>query len=267
MDLRLTLVEAAPVRGDLAENLRRVQAILRDGPEADLVVFPELFLSGYRVGDRLSRMALGPTSPELEGLSTSVREKGCWLLLGAPWAPAERPGEVLNVALVFSPEGFQGTRTKRYLPTFGPFEEGVLFSAGGRSEVLPTPWGRWGVEICYDTFFPEVSRDLARGGAVLLVVLSASPVTSRPLFERLLPARAIENGLSVAFCNRTGVEDGLVFAGGSGVWDVRGNLVGAEVTELGPEARLLTYRLDMNEPARWRPFRPVLRDLSEPPGP
>lgn len=263
MTLRVTLVEAAPARGDIPGNVKRVQTTLKEGPEADLVVFPELFLSGYRLGDRLSRLALGPGSPELESLGNTAREKGCWVLVGAPWAPPDRPGETLNACLLFSPHGFEGIRTKRYLPTFGPFEEGVHFSAGGRSQTVPTPWGGWGVQICYDTFFPEVSRDLSRAGAVLLVVLSASPVSSRTLFERLLPARAIENGLPVAFCNRTGVEDGLVFAGGSGVWDVRGSLVDPEVTALGPEGRLLNYQLDPSEPSRWRPFRPVLRDVAQ----
>jgi predicted amidohydrolase len=263
MVLRLTLVEDAPVRGDLPQNVERVREALRAGPGADLVVFPELFLTGYRVGDRLTRLALAPSSLELKALAEAARERNCWVVVGAPWTTPDRPGEALNVALLFSPDGFQGVRAKRYLPTFGPFEEGIHLSSGGHPEPVETPWGRWGVQICYDTFFPEVSRDLSRAGAVLLIVLSASPVTSRTLFERLLPARAIENGLPVAFCNRSGVEDGLVFAGGSGVWDVRGGLVEPEVTSLGPERRLLSYRLDPEEPVRWRPFRPVLRDLAQ----
>jgi predicted amidohydrolase len=255
-------VEDAPRRGDLPANVERVERTLGSLPKSDLVVFPELFLSGYRVGDRLARLALHPGSPELRRLSSAAESHGSWVVVGTPWRLSERPGEVLNVALALGPKGERGIQGKRYLPNFGPFEEGIHLSPVGRSEPLSLLGGSIGWQICYDTFFPEVSRDLALGGAQAIGVLSASPVTSRALFEKLLPARAIENGLPVAFCNRTGVEDGMVFAGGSGLWDVRGERVPPEEERTIGETRWLSYTLDLEEAARWRPFRPVLRDLS-----
>jgi predicted amidohydrolase len=158
---------------------------------------------------------------------------------------------------------------KRYLPNFGPFEEGVPFTAGDESHALPLGPHRAGLQVCYDTFFPEVTRALALDGAELIVVVSASPVTSGPLFERLLPARAIENGLPVVYVNRVGVEDGIVFGGGSGAWDPRGERVALGTVELAgadPSEHLYTVELDLTEPARWRPFRPVLRDVASRPG-
>ncbi len=158
---------------------------------------------------------------------------------------------------------------KRYLPTFGPFEEGAHFTPTDESQPVPVAARSVGLEICYDVFFPEVSRTLALAGAELLVVISASPVTSGRMFSRLLPARAIENGFPVVYVNRVGVEDGVVFGGGSGAWDARGEPVtgsAASDPSLAPEEQLLVVEIDLLEASRWRPFRPVLRDVATRPG-
>jgi len=110
-----------------------------------------------------------------------------------------------------------------------------------------------------------VTRALALGGAELLVNLSASPVTSRRLFEHLLPARAVENGVGMVYVNRVGVEDGFVFGGGSGAWDLRGEPLPPtrrDMQGLEPEESVSTVEVDLSAVGRWRPFRPVLRDLS-----
>jgi predicted amidohydrolase len=103
-------------------------------------------------------------------------------------------------------------------------------------------------------------------GAVLLVVISAAPVTSRRLFEKVLPSRAVENACPLVYVNRVGVEDGVVFGGGSGAWDARGEPIAVTLLPLpdasGPEESLGSVELDLDDAIRWRPFRPVLRDLS-----
>lgn len=262
MALRLVLAELAPARGDLAENVSRLERAVRAAPECEVIAFPELFLSGYRVGERIHRMAQRPDSPAVSRLKAAAASKGAWLVVGTPWAHPERAGETQNVALLVGPDGSLRAQPKRFLPTFGPFEESVHLSPGSRSEVFAAPWGRFGVEICYEVFFPEVSRELALGGAELLLVISASPVTSRRLFEKLLPARAVENGSPVAYCNRTGVEDGMVFAGGSGLWDARGETEPAKVVQLGEEDRLLSFETSLESIPLWRTMRPVLRDVA-----
>lgn len=262
MAIHLTLAEVAPARGDVTKNLELLDRALEASPPSDLVVFPELFVSGYRVGDRLHRLALSPKSPAFRHLLAASARSGAWLVVGTPWSLPERSGETQNVALLVGPDGSHRVQAKRYLPTFGPFEEGVHLSPGERSEVLPTPHGKLGLAICYEAFFPEVTRQLALGGSDLLVIISASPVTSQRMFEKLLPARAVENGVPVAFCNRTGVEDGMVFAGGSGLWDHRGDLEPPSVVQLDEEDRLLSYTLSLDSTPLWRPMRPVLRDVA-----
>ncbi len=266
---RLLLAQLAPVPGAVAANVDRIVTAVHGAP-SDLAIFPELFLSGYRVGDRLHHLAVRPGDATWTRLSELARDQQTTLVVGAPVISQDRSGELQNVALVFRPDGSAGMQIKRYLPTFGPFEEGVPFTPTDESR--PVPWGlhSLGLAICYDTFFPEIFRTLALAGAHLLVIISASPVTSHALFARLLPARAIENGLPVVYVNRVGVEDGIVFGGGSGAWDPRGEPVLLEelpLAELGPEDRLFRSEVDLTEAARWRPFRPVLRDHATRPGP
>jgi len=261
--MRVALAELAPRPGDRRANLDRLGRVVR-AARSELVAFPELFLSGYHIGDRLRAMAVRPADGVVEELATLAREAGCTLVVGAPVASAERPGEVENAALVLDRGGRAHRPSKRYLPTFGPFEEGIIFTPATRAEPVEADGVRLGVEVCYDAFFPEVSRELSVGGAELLLNISAAPVNSRRLFDKLLPARAVENGLPVVYVNRVGVEDGLVFGGGSGAWDARGEplaLSTLAVEGLEPEERVAVAEVDLSDAPRWRPFRPVLRDV------
>lgn len=266
--MRILLAQLAPVPGDLGRNTERLAAAVRAAP-CDLAVFPELYLSGYRIGDEFHRIALREGDRSLSALRTVAHDTGATIILGAPFASRERSGEVHNAALAVAPSGELHVQVKRYLPTFGPFEEGVQFTPTEHSVPVPLAGASVGLEVCYDTFFPEVSRQLALGGAELLVVISASPVTSVRLFERLLPARAIENAMPVVYVNRVGVEDGIVFGGGSAGWDPRGEKVATTPVAFAPaapEESLALLEVDLAEAAHWRPFRPVLRDLAGRPG-
>jgi predicted amidohydrolase len=262
--MRLLLGQLAPAPGEVETNVARIAAAVR-AERSDLAIFPELFLSGYRVGDRFHALAVRDGDATLAQLRAVAREARTTIVVGAPLAGRGRAGELANAAVAIRPDGEVHTQVKRYLPNFGPFEEGVHFTPTEESAPVPLAGHSIGLEICYDVFFPEVARSLALAGAELLVVLSASPVTSGRLFARLLPARAIENAVPVVFVNRVGVEDGAVFGGGSGIWDARGEVVATRTVPFGggpPEEALLYAEVDLAEAARWRPFRPVLRDLA-----
>ncbi len=262
--MRVALAQLAPVLGDVRANLGRLARVV-GAVRADLVVFPELYLSGYRLGDRFHAVAVREGEEPLRALARLAHERSTALVVGAPIASPDRSGEVENVALAFGPDGREARQGKRYLPTFGPFEEGSTFTPTDRSRPVEVGGHRLGLEICYDVFFPEVTRELALAGAELLVNISAAPVTSRRLFEKLLPARAVENGLPVVYVNRVGVEDGFVFGGGSGAWDARGEPVPtdpAALDGLGPDETLTVAEIDLGASRRWRPFRPVLRDVA-----
>ena len=263
--MRVLLAQLAPVPGEPDANLARLARVV-GSTSADLAVFPELYLSGYKVGDRIHRLALAAGDPTWRRLAALARRHRTAIAVGSPVAVPGRRGETQNTVLLATPDGEVHVQEKRYLPTYGPFEEGAVFSPGEASRPVELGGHPVGFQICYDAFFPEVSRALALAGADLLVVLSAAPVTSGRLFEKVLPARAVENACPLVYVNRVGVEDGIVFGGGSAAWDARGERLAATARPLpdasGPEETLGVVELDPADAARWRPFRPVLRDVT-----
>jgi len=102
--MRILLAQLAPVPGDLGRNTERLAAAVR-AVRCDLAVFPELYLSGYRIGDQFHRLALKDGDEALAALRRVARDSGTTLVLGAPFASTERAGEVHNAALAISPEG------------------------------------------------------------------------------------------------------------------------------------------------------------------
>ena len=262
--MRLLLAELAPRPADAPSNARRIGEVLASAT-CDVAVFPELFLSGYRIGDRFHQVALHPSDSMMTTLSEIARVRRTPFVVGAPMQSSARAGEIHNAAVLFRPDGTVAQQTKRFLPTYGPFEEGSLFTATRESHPVELASQRVGLQICYDAFFPEVSRDLALEGAELLLIISSAPVTSRKLFEKVLPARAVENACPVVYVNRVGVEDGVVFGGGSGSWDARGEPLKGETVPLtgaSQEEHVWLVDIDLKDAARWRPFRPVLRDIA-----
>jgi predicted amidohydrolase len=265
--MEVALAELAPVPGDVDANVARAVGVVRAGTAA-LTVFPELFLSGYRIGDRFHQIALRTDDDRLAPLRAALRETGRSAVLGAPTRGSRR-GEVANSVLLLRPDGSEFVQTKRYLPTYGPFEEGSVFTPTDTSTPAPSGDEHLGLSICYDAFFPEVCRGLALGGATMFVCVSAAPVTSRRLFEKVLPARAVENAAPLVYVNRVGVEDGIVFGGGSRAYDARGETLPERPVPdlaLGPDEKVVSIEVDTAEAARWRPFRPVLRDVAQRPG-
>jgi NAD+ synthase (glutamine-hydrolysing) len=265
--MEVALAELAPVPGDVTTNVRRAAEVVRAGASA-VTIFPELFVSGYRVGDRFHRLALAPKDDRLDPLRNALRESGRSAIVGAPCRGTRR-GEVVNAVLLLRADGTEFVQGKRYLPTYGPFEEGSIFSPSESSVPAELGEERLGLSICYDAFFPEVFRELALDGATVLVCVSAAPVTSRRLFEKVLPARAVENAAPLVYVNRVGVEDGVVFGGGSIALDARGEPLPERTVpglSLGVDERVVSVEIDPTEAARWRPFRPVLRDVAQRPG-
>jgi predicted amidohydrolase len=264
--MRLLLAQLAPRKGDPNENLERIRRLVGPTP-GDLAVFPELYLTGYRVGDHVHRLALRPGDEGSRRLSGIAQEARSTVAVGAP-VVLDRPGEVGNAVVVAAADGTTSRQLKRYLPSYGPFEEGSFYTPTDRSFPIDVAGHRVGFLICYDAFFPEVTRELALAGAELLVVVSASPVTSRRLFEKVLPARAVENAIPLVYVNRVGVEDGVVFGGGTCAWDARGELIPLHDLALeggAPEEGAWTCDIDLDDAPRWRPFRPVLRDVASRP--
>jgi len=182
---------------------------------AELVIFPELSVTGYVLRDQIYELA-----ETIPGQATNILEKlavktGTYIVFGLPELSDKTQATIYNAAVLVGPDGLIGKYRKMYLPTHSVFEEKRYFRPGYQTAVFETELGKIGLIICYDVFFPEVSRLTRLKGAQLIVCISASPATRRAFFETLTVARAIENTAFLAYVNLVGIEDGLQFWGGS----------------------------------------------------
>lgn len=259
MSFEVALVQARPALGDVKANAARVVETLRR-ETAELVVFPELFLSGYTLRDGFATTALDLDGPLVRELAAAAREAGKALAVGAPTRSRTR-GVLHNSLLLFDQEGRVSTYDKVYLPTFSLFEEDHFFREGARLPVFDLTLGgekvRLGLTICYDLFFPEVTKALALKGADVLVCASASPTPSRVHFESVFPARAVETTCHLLYTNLVGPQDAASFWGGAQAWSAKGGLVAKAPYD---EEHALRVTVDLADVAEARRRRPVLRD-------
>jgi predicted amidohydrolase len=189
-----------PVFGDIKGNVARAFRLL-SGKQADLVVLPELFTTGYQfisadeVRDLSEEVPSGFTTRSLIELS---KEKDLHIVAGI----AERDGGAFyNSAVLTGPEGFMGVYRKTHLF----YEEKLWFSPGNTGfKVWETPVGNIGIMICFDWFFPESARTLALKGADII----AHPANLvLPYCPDAMPTRCLENGVYAVTANRTGSEE------------------------------------------------------------
>lgn len=259
MPFEAVLVQARPALGDVKANVARVVEALRR-EAAELVVFPEMFLTGYALRDGFATTALDMEGDVVRELSSACRETGKTLAVGAP-VKSDVRGVLHNSLLLFGKDGSVRRYDKVYLPTFSIFEENLQFKEGASLPVFDVELGgervRLGLCICYDLFFPEVTKALALAGADVIVCASASPTTSRTHFESVFPARAVETTCHLLYTNIAGAQDAALFWGGAQAWSAKGGLIAKAPYD---EEHALTVTLDMADVAEARRRRPVLRD-------
>ena len=214
---KVALAQISCKRADKTENIRKIEdnVVRAKKQGAELVIFPELSVTGYVLRDQIYELA-----ETIPGQATNILEKlavktGTYIVFGLPELSDKTQATIYNAAVLVGPDGLIGKYRKMYLPTHSVFEEKRYFRPGYQTAVFETELGKIGLIICYDVFFPEVSRLTRLKGAQLIVCISASPATRRAFFETLTVARAIENTAFLAYVNLVGIEDGLQFWGGS----------------------------------------------------
>ena len=224
--LRLALAQLNVTVGDLAGNAARIrEAMLRAAAwQADLVVCPELALSGYPPEDLLLKPAF--VEEQLRVLdAVASAATGVAALVG--YVDRDRQGRLYNAAALLADGRRVATYHKQCLPNYGVFDERRYFTPG--HSPLMVQWGarRFGVTICEDLWEPAPARAVARAGGELLINLSASPYHAgkRQERQRLFAYRAREHRVAIAYCNLVGGQDELVFDGASLVLDPQGRLV------------------------------------------
>ncbi|HVS28306.1 MAG TPA: NAD+ synthase [Solirubrobacteraceae bacterium] len=247
--LRLALAQINATVGDIAgnETLIRERIVEARSVGAQIVIFPELALTGYPPEDLLLKQHfLADARAALERLSQETR--GLVALVGFP----ERAEDVYNACAVLADGELSAVYRKVYLPNYGVFDEQRYFQSGRGGALIELGPERVGITICEDIWEPgPPASEEARAGATLLVNLSASPYHAGKGREReqMLAQRARDNLCVVAFCNLVGGQDELVFDGHSVVIDHRGETI-ARARQF--EEQLLLATVDLQAPAAAR---------------
>lgn len=261
--MQIACAQVAPVVGDPEGNRRLAREALRAAIEAGarIVVLPELVTSGY----------VFESAEEARGLAISVEELADWaeeaaraeaVIVGG-FAELGEDGAVYNSAAVFGPDGLLAVYRKAHLWD----REKLSFEPGAEAPpVLETPFGRIGVAVCYDLYFPELTRGLALAGADLIALPANLPLFPRPDGERpveiaLAQATAHVNKVWVAVCDRAGPERGVEWTGASCIVDPDGWLAAGPVDGYGEGILHADCDLALAREKAWGERNDVRKDL------
>jgi NAD+ synthase (glutamine-hydrolysing) len=276
--VRLALCQINATVGDIAGNTELIRSGISAAREAqaDLVLFPELALTGYPPEDLLLKEHfLADAAEALHGLAAEARDLVA--VVGFP----ERAEDVYNAAAVLAAGSVHAIYRKVYLPNYGVFDEQRYFQAGQGGAVIDIGAERVGLTVCEDIWEPgPPASDESLAGATLIVNISASPYHAGKGAERerMFAQRARDNLACVAFCGLVGGQDELVFDGHSCVIDHTGRTLARACqfveemlvcdVDLGA-ARAARLRDASHRPAARRSERRaiVLASLEEPPRP
>src|SRR5438093_3756901 len=223
--MRLALAQINTVVGDLAGNRERIVARIEEArrADADLVLYPELALTGYPPEDLLLRPGfIRSARAMLHQLAAEAH--GITVLIGAPHFDAD----LYNACFVCAEGEVKAVYRKRFLPNYGVFDEDRYFAPGRDLFLLRCGEALIGPTICEDIWQPgPPATDMALAGAQLIANISASPFHVGKDLEReaMLATRARDNASFIAFCNAVGGQDELIFDGHSLVLDDEGEVI------------------------------------------
>jgi predicted amidohydrolase len=263
MDFTAVLAQIKPKLGSIADNLAIIEGEIAKAREAkaDLIIFPELAMTGYFLKDLVPEAARRIDSPEI--LKLIELSRGISIAIG--FVEETDDYHFYNSALYLEDGAIRHLHRKVYLPTYGLFDEQRYLAHGESFRAFDTKFGRFGMLICEDMWHLSASYILAMDGATTLVCLSSSPARgiegdslgSASAWQKLVSTTALFLNCRVLYSNRVGFEDGVNFWGGSeyvapsGESIVRGKLL---------EEDLVTARVDEGALRRERIFSPMIRD-------
>lgn len=257
--------QVAPRLGNLEANMALYEEQVREarGRGVDLLVFPELSLTGYFLKDMVSTVALRLDSPEVEKLRALSR--GIGLVAGLVEETPEF--RFYNSALYFEDGVLRHVHRKIYLPTYGLFDEARYFARGDRIRSFPSRFGQLALLICEDLWHLSTVYIAAMDRAVTILCPSTSPLRgisddtekddNARYWERLLETYAQAFSLFIVHANRAGFEDGVGFWGGSSIVDPNGKAL-ARGQYYEPD--LVVAEMNLKKARQGRVVSPMLRD-------
>jgi predicted amidohydrolase len=240
-------------RGRPKRNLERAREFGAQAQEAgaDVLLLPELWLHGYDL-ERADAWATPLGEGGFAEMASLAKEYEVHL---AGSILERHEGGVSNTAVLYGPAGdLLGFYRKMHL--FRLMQEHEYLAPGSHATLCDTPWGPTGLSICYDLRFPELFRAMALAGARLFLVPAQWPVKRLEAWLLLARARATENELFVAACNRVGSDGDVAFPGQSIVVDPWGNAI----LEGDDQEGLLVAQADLREIEKARRYLTVYQD-------
>jgi predicted amidohydrolase len=238
-------------------NLERALGHMKDAADqgVDLIVFGELYLTGYRTDEWLHRWAthLDPPDLHVQTLIDASRKYGLHTIMGMATRGQFMPGDVYNSSLLIGPTGLVGVYRKIHVAGF-PYSQGIsvercFYSPGNELPVFDTPLGKIGLHICYDLTYPETVRTLVLKGAELVINSSATVCGMETYVQHAMFTRAVENSTWLAICSVVGDQRGDQLVGGSRVLDPAGRVVGI-AGENVDKVVVADVDLDLTQPVR-----------------
>jgi NAD+ synthase len=222
--IRIALAQLNPIMGDLAGNLAKARAARAAVPDADVILFPELFITGYPPEDLiLKRAFVDDALVAVEALAADT-VTGPAVLIGTPW---RENGKLYNAVALLDGGKVIGRSLKRDLPNYGVFDEKRVFSAGPLAGPLTVRGVKIGTPICEDIWSNgDIVASMCAAGAEILLVPNGSPFEAGKEDVRLnlIKARVAESGTPMAYLNMLGGQDEVVFDGASMVVNADGTL-------------------------------------------
>lgn len=258
--LRIALAQVDCRLGEIDANVDRAEAAIAESDGADLVVFPELSLTGYFVGKVDEDLTMWPDDARMLGLAKQAGEAG--LLLG--FCERAKGVHTYNSAAYFQGGELLHVHRKLYLPTYDIFEERKHFSPGQQMRAFDTRHGRAAILTCNDAWQPQLPFLAVQDGARVLLVPTDSAQSRYPgrydsetYWRDIIRFYARMYQTFIVFVNRVGTENGLSFWGGSHVVDPWGEVV-AEAA-VGEEA-VLTVEIDLDRVRERRRQVPLVKE-------
>ena len=262
---KVAIAQINPKLGDLKSNLSLYEEKIRRaaGDGIDLLLFPELSLTGYFLRDMVPGIALKLSSPEVERLKRLSREVS--FVAGLVEESADY--RFYNAGVYFEGGEIRHVHRKVYLPTYGMFDEQRYFARGDRLRAFDSRFGRMALLICEDMWHPSTVYLAALDGASVVLCPSSSPLRgitegqpqddNARYWELINRAYAETFSLYIVYGNRTGFEDGVGFWGGSEILDPFGRSIAKAKYY---EEDFITGDVALDSVRRKRAMAPLLRD-------
>ncbi len=232
----IALAQLNPTVGDIAGNTALLAAAYDEAHSADIIIAPELALTGYPPEDLILFPAFRKAAMAAAHELAKKTAIGAAFLFGSIW---EEDGKVYNAALLAEGGKIVHVQPKTMLPNYGVFDEKRVFSAGGEPHVCHWRGAKLGILVCEDMWHEGVADVLKKQGAEILLIINASPFEAekRAQRQKVAASTTARTGLPLVYVNLVGGQDDIVFDGGSFVMDAGGKIL-SQLVEFAPQVAI-----------------------------